>query len=92
MESCNPVTEADSPPTGQGRRRKSKGICSWIRRVFGGERELVPREFRLGHPTPIQYTPNLIKNQKYNFITFFPIVIHKLLLTIKVRLHTIPYM
>ncbi len=36
--------------------------------------ELKTREFRLGHPTPCKYPPNLIKNQKYNLITFMPMV------------------
>jgi len=78
--------EVDSGPGGGRSSRKNKGVFSWIRRVFSGETELSPREFRLGHPTATKFTPNVILNQKYNVVTFFPLVSKsKLIIHIRFR-------
>lgn len=38
-------------------------------------RQLAARSVRIGYPTSEKYPPNVIRNQKYNFISFFPRVL-----------------
>lgn len=46
-------------------------MVNWISR----EKELKEREITIGQPLPQKFAPNVIKNQKYNIITFFPLVL-----------------
>lgn len=50
--------------------------CSLFRRCCG-PRELRPRTIMLGKPTAGQFPANAIRNQKYNFITFLPLVLYQ---------------
>jgi phospholipid-translocating ATPase len=42
-----------------------------------GPRELKPRKIMLGSQTPGQFPANAIRNQKYNIITFLPLVLYQ---------------
>ncbi|VEN33802.1 unnamed protein product [Callosobruchus maculatus] len=62
------------------RRRRSIGyfLCSCWRSLFRkccGPRVLRPRTICLGKLTPGQFPANAIRNQKYNIITFLPLVL-----------------
>ncbi|XP_044263269.1 probable phospholipid-transporting ATPase IIB isoform X1 [Tribolium madens] len=64
------------------KRRRSIGavLCScWcsIFRKCCGPRELKPRKIMLGSQTPGQFPANAIRNQKYNIITFLPLVLYQ---------------
>lgn len=50
--------------------------CSIFRKCCG-PRELRPRTILLGKPTIGQFPANAIRNQKYNFITFLPLVLYQ---------------
>ncbi|XP_018567558.1 probable phospholipid-transporting ATPase IIB isoform X1 [Anoplophora glabripennis] len=62
------------------KRRRSLGSvlcscwCSIFRRCCG-PRELRSRNILLGKPTPGQFPANAVRNQKYNIITFLPLVL-----------------
>ncbi|XP_022904487.2 probable phospholipid-transporting ATPase IIA isoform X1 [Onthophagus taurus] len=63
------------------RRRNFLGVicgcwCSLWRRCCG-PRELRPRTIYLGKPTMGQFPANAIRNQKYNFFTFLPLVLYQ---------------
>ncbi|KAK8726384.1 hypothetical protein OTU49_010239, partial [Cherax quadricarinatus] len=38
-------------------------------------RQLAARSVRIGHPTSEKFPPNVIRNQKFNFFTFIPMVL-----------------
>lgn len=48
--------------------------CSIFRKCCG-PRELRSRNILLGKPTPGQFPANAVRNQKYNIITFLPLVL-----------------
>ncbi|XP_063921880.1 probable phospholipid-transporting ATPase IIB isoform X1 [Zophobas morio] len=50
--------------------------CSLFRKCCG-PRELKPRKIMLGSQTPGQFPANAIRNQKYNIITFLPLVLYQ---------------
>ncbi|RZC39817.1 E1-E2 ATPase and/or Hydrolase like2 domain containing protein [Asbolus verrucosus] len=50
--------------------------CSVFRKCCG-PRELKPRKIMLGSQTPGQFPANAIRNQKYNIITFLPLVLYQ---------------
>ncbi|XP_068895257.1 probable phospholipid-transporting ATPase IIB isoform X2 [Tenebrio molitor] len=50
--------------------------CSMFRKCCG-PRELKPRKIMLGSQTPGQFPANAIRNQKYNIITFLPLVLYQ---------------
>lgn len=50
--------------------------CSMFRKCCG-PRELKPRKIMLGTQTPGQFPANAIRNQKYNIITFLPLVLYQ---------------
>lgn len=50
------------------------GLYRCLTSCWSSSDEFQTREFRLGKPTTVKYAPNVIKNQKYNFITFLPLV------------------
>lgn len=50
--------------------------CSIFRKCCG-PRELRPRTILLGKPTVGQFPANAIRNQKYNFVTFLPLVLYQ---------------
>lgn len=50
--------------------------CTLFRRCCG-PRELKPRTIMLGKPTPGQFPANAIRNQKYNIVTFLPLVLYQ---------------
>ncbi|CAH1365615.1 probable phospholipid-transporting ATPase IIB isoform X1 [Tenebrio molitor] len=64
------------------KRRRSLGAmmcscwCSMFRKCCG-PRELKPRKIMLGSQTPGQFPANAIRNQKYNIITFLPLVLYQ---------------
>uniref|UniRef100_A0A1B6E947 Phospholipid-transporting ATPase n=1 Tax=Clastoptera arizonana TaxID=38151 RepID=A0A1B6E947_9HEMI len=49
--------------------------CIWIWRRCFREKELRPRTIVLGRACTEKYPANTIRNQKYNIITFFPLVL-----------------
>ncbi|XP_055848334.1 probable phospholipid-transporting ATPase IIA isoform X1 [Episyrphus balteatus] len=74
----------------RNRRRKSssshRNLASYCRTIFCGcwgrawrkwfsARELRARTVCLGRPTSDKFPPNEIRNQKYNFLTFLPLVL-----------------
>ncbi|XP_057660555.1 probable phospholipid-transporting ATPase IIB isoform X1 [Diorhabda carinulata] len=64
------------------KRRRSIGSilcgcwCTFFRRCCG-PRELRSRNILLGKSTPGQFPANAIRNQKYNIITFLPLVLYQ---------------
>ncbi|KAJ8962844.1 hypothetical protein NQ318_001244 [Aromia moschata] len=50
--------------------------CSLFKRCCG-PRELRSRNILLGKPTPGQFPANAVRNQKYNIITFLPLVLYQ---------------
>lgn len=48
--------------------------CSWLWRRCCQERELKSRTIVIGHPSSEKFPANVIRNQKYNLITFLPLV------------------
>lgn len=48
--------------------------CSWLWRRCCRERELKSRTIIVGHPNSEKFPANVIRNQKYNIITFLPLV------------------
>ncbi|CAH1109702.1 unnamed protein product [Psylliodes chrysocephalus] len=50
--------------------------CTFFRKCCG-PRELRSRNILLGNPTPGQFPANAIRNQKYNIITFLPLVLYQ---------------
>ncbi|XP_021914098.1 probable phospholipid-transporting ATPase IIB isoform X4 [Zootermopsis nevadensis] len=49
--------------------------CSWLWRRCCQERELKSRTIVIGHPSSEKFPANVIRNQKYNLITFLPLVL-----------------
>ncbi|PSN40754.1 putative phospholipid-transporting ATPase IIB [Blattella germanica] len=49
--------------------------CSWLWRRCCRERELKSRTIVVGRPSPEKFPANVIRNQKYNIITFLPLVL-----------------
>ncbi|KAK7086285.1 ATP synthase subunit 9 [Halocaridina rubra] len=56
-----------------------RNFCSWLCDCMVGccsrRRQLAARSIRVGHQTTEKYPPNVIRNQKYNFISFIPLVL-----------------
>lgn len=50
--------------------------CNLFKRCCG-PKELKPRTINLGKLTPGQFPANAIRNQKYNIITFLPMVLYQ---------------
>jgi len=55
--------------------RLTCGCCQWLWRRCFRERELRARTIVIGRPSPEKFPANVIRNQKYNIITFFPLVL-----------------
>ncbi|XP_069687692.1 probable phospholipid-transporting ATPase IIB isoform X2 [Periplaneta americana] len=51
------------------------GCCSWLWRRCCRERELKSRTIIVGRPSVEKFPANVIRNQKYNIITFLPLVL-----------------
>ncbi|XP_066990961.2 probable phospholipid-transporting ATPase IIB isoform X1 [Anabrus simplex] len=51
------------------------GCCHWFWRRCCRERELKSRSIVVGVPSPEKFPANVIRNQKYNIITFLPLVL-----------------
>ncbi|XP_063989984.1 probable phospholipid-transporting ATPase IIA isoform X1 [Diachasmimorpha longicaudata] len=51
------------------------GCCSWMWRRCCRERELRARTIHIGKPIGEKFPTNVIRNQKYNIITFLPFVL-----------------
>jgi len=49
--------------------------CFWFGKLCFGSAELSDREITIGQPMTGKFPPNVIKNQKYNIITFIPLVL-----------------
>uniref|UniRef100_A0A1S4JIA1 Phospholipid-transporting ATPase n=1 Tax=Culex quinquefasciatus TaxID=7176 RepID=A0A1S4JIA1_CULQU len=47
----------------------------WAWRKWCASKELKPRTILIGRPTAEKFPPNEIRNQKYNFFTFLPLVL-----------------
>ncbi|KAG8224007.1 hypothetical protein J437_LFUL001084 [Ladona fulva] len=50
-------------------------LCQWIWRRCRRQRELKARNIVIGQVSPEKFPPNVIRNQKYNVITFLPLVL-----------------
>ncbi|XP_046386255.1 probable phospholipid-transporting ATPase IIB isoform X3 [Ischnura elegans] len=50
-------------------------LCQWIWRKCRRQRELKARNIIIGQVSPEKFPPNVIRNQKYNVITFLPLVL-----------------
>lgn len=48
--------------------------CQWFWRRCCRERDLQPRTIIIGRPCAEKFPANVIRNQKYNIITFLPLV------------------
>ncbi|XP_076041480.1 putative phospholipid-transporting ATPase IIA isoform X2 [Oratosquilla oratoria] len=51
------------------------GVCRGIMGCCVRRRQLSARSIHVGHVTTEKYPPNVIRNQKYNFFTFIPLVL-----------------
>ncbi|XP_076766872.1 putative phospholipid-transporting ATPase IIB isoform X1 [Xylocopa sonorina] len=51
------------------------GCCSWMWRRCCRERELRARVIHIGQPMHEKFPTNVIRNQKYNIVTFLPLVL-----------------
>ncbi|KAH0552697.1 probable phospholipid-transporting ATPase IIB isoform X1 [Cotesia glomerata] len=51
------------------------GCCTWMWRRCRREREYKSRTIHLGMPMTEKFPTNVIRNQKYNIITFLPLVL-----------------
>ncbi|XP_046738468.1 probable phospholipid-transporting ATPase IIB isoform X1 [Diprion similis] len=51
------------------------GCCTWMWRRCCRERELRARTIHIGQPLYEKFPTNVIRNQKYNVITFLPLVL-----------------
>ncbi|KAG5872559.1 hypothetical protein JTB14_033978 [Gonioctena quinquepunctata] len=70
-------TKEDIPLITKAPRESNWGCwCSFFRRCCG-PRELRSRNIAMGKPTPGQFPANAIRNQKYNIITFLPLVLYQ---------------
>ncbi|XP_043462367.1 probable phospholipid-transporting ATPase IIA isoform X2 [Leptopilina heterotoma] len=58
-------------------RRLFCGCCSWMWRRCCRERELRARTIHIGQPIHHKFPTNVIRNQKYNIITFLPMVLYQ---------------
>ncbi|XP_055302902.1 probable phospholipid-transporting ATPase IIA isoform X2 [Sitodiplosis mosellana] len=77
ITSTTPINH-DSTPLIHNQPRKWLFFCScwwWIWRKFCSPRELRSRTIHIGRPCEEKYPPNEIRNQKYNIITFLPLVL-----------------
>ncbi|XP_066990964.2 probable phospholipid-transporting ATPase IIB isoform X4 [Anabrus simplex] len=54
---------------------EGKRCCHWFWRRCCRERELKSRSIVVGVPSPEKFPANVIRNQKYNIITFLPLVL-----------------
>ncbi|MPC89494.1 putative phospholipid-transporting ATPase IIB [Portunus trituberculatus] len=52
-------------------------LCEGLVNCCLRRRQLAARSVRVGHPTVEKFPANVIRNQKYNFITFIPLVSDK---------------
>ncbi|XP_074042262.1 ATPase, class II, type 9B isoform X2 [Leptinotarsa decemlineata] len=77
MESQSSIvkTKEDIPLITKPRKDTNWGCWCSIFRKCCGPRELRSRNILLGKPTPGQFPANAIRNQKYNIITFLPLVL-----------------
>lgn len=50
-------------------------LCECIISCCSRRRQLAARSIRIGHQTTEKFPPNVIRNQKYNFISFIPLVL-----------------
>lgn len=48
--------------------------CTWMWRRCCRKRELRARVIHIGQPMQEKFPTNVIRNQKYNFVTFLPLV------------------
>ncbi|XP_033225307.1 probable phospholipid-transporting ATPase IIA isoform X2 [Belonocnema kinseyi] len=53
------------------------GCCTWMWRRCCRERELRERIIHIGQPIQNKFPTNVIRNQKYNVITFLPLVLYQ---------------
>nr|CAD7457737.1 unnamed protein product [Timema tahoe] len=60
---------------GKADKKNQKRCCCWFWRRCCRERELRSRTIVIGQHSPEKFPANVIRNQKYNFITFLPLVL-----------------
>ncbi|KAM0786043.1 hypothetical protein ACM66B_006856 [Microbotryomycetes sp. NB124-2] len=65
--------EAKSPRTGSGSRRKS----SVSKFTFSRKPSSTSRTIPLNRPMPSKFPANVVRNQKYNLVTFLPLVLYE---------------
>ncbi|XP_039441902.1 probable phospholipid-transporting ATPase IIA isoform X2 [Culex pipiens pallens] len=77
--SSNPaaiVTKETVPLIEKNRKSRLWLSCwCWAWRKWCASKELKPRTILIGRPTAEKFPPNEIRNQKYNFFTFLPLVL-----------------
>ncbi|XP_066990962.2 probable phospholipid-transporting ATPase IIB isoform X2 [Anabrus simplex] len=73
LESIPP--EEDSLIEDLSELEQKKRCCHWFWRRCCRERELKSRSIVVGVPSPEKFPANVIRNQKYNIITFLPLVL-----------------
>nr|CAD7195216.1 unnamed protein product [Timema douglasi] len=60
---------------GKADKKNQRRCCCWFWRRCCRERELRSRTIVIGQHSPEKFPANVIRNQKYNFITFLPLVL-----------------
>lgn len=73
--STSQVTKEDIPLIGKPRRNALARCCLWVWGRCCRPRELKSRTITVGHPSREKFPANVIRNQKYNMITFLPMVL-----------------